>query len=74
MGDVLMQKTFSPDALSGLQVKNTGQQAMYYIENDHEPIIDRETWIRVQERKGVQALGCMRGGSEIIENMQNEVF
>jgi arsenate reductase-like glutaredoxin family protein len=53
IGDVLMQKTFTPDALGGLQVKNTGQQMMYLIENDHEAIIDRETWIRVQEMKGV---------------------
>ncbi|MCL2748449.1 MAG: recombinase family protein, partial [Oscillospiraceae bacterium] len=52
IGDVLMQKTFTPDALGGLQVKNTGQQTMYLIENDHEPIIDRETWLQVQEMKG----------------------
>ena len=53
VGDVLMQKTFTPDTMSGLQVKNTGQQVMYLIENDHEAIIDREVWIRVQEMKGV---------------------
>jgi len=52
IGDVLMQKTFTPDALGGLQVKNIGQQAMFLIENNHEAIIDRETWIRVQEMKG----------------------
>lgn len=34
-------------------MKNTGQQEMYYIENDHEPIIDRETWMQAQERKGM---------------------
>jgi len=60
MGDVLMQKTFTPDALGGLQVKNIGQQAMYYIENDHEAIIDREAWIRVQEKKGVEVPGWVR--------------
>ena len=53
IGDVLMQKTFTPDALGGLQVKNIGQQIMYLIENNHEAIIDRETWIQVQEMKGV---------------------
>jgi len=53
IGDVLMQKTFTPDALGGLQVKNSGQRAMYLIENDHEAIIDRDDWIRVQEMKGV---------------------
>jgi len=55
-----MQKTFTPDALGGLQVKNIGQQMMYLIENDHEPIIDRETWIRVQEIKGVPLPEYMR--------------
>jgi len=53
IGDVLMQKPFTPDTLGGLQVKNTGQQVMYLIENDHEAIIDREAWIRVQEMKCV---------------------
>jgi len=60
MGDALMQKTFTPDKLGGLQLKNTGQQTMYLIENDHEPIIDRETWMRVQEVKGVLPPEYMR--------------
>ena len=49
VGDVLLQKTFIPDCLSGIQVRNVGQQAIYYIENNHKPIIDRETWLRVPE-------------------------
>ena len=64
IGDVLMQKTFTPDTLGGLQVKNTGQQTMYLIENDHEAIIYRETWIQVQEMKGVPLPEYMRSGGE----------
>ncbi|MCL2300373.1 MAG: recombinase family protein [Firmicutes bacterium] len=60
IGDVLMQKTFTPDALGGLQVKNTGQQVMYLIENGHEAIIGRGDWIRVQEMKGVPVPEYMR--------------
>ena len=60
VGDVLLQKTFTPDCLSGIQVRNVGQQAMYYIENNHEPIIDRETWLRAQEMKGVPLPEYMR--------------
>ena len=60
IGDVLMQKTFTPDTLGGLQVKNTGQQVMYLIENDHEAIIDREDWVLVQEMKGVPLPEYMR--------------
>jgi len=51
VGDMLLQKTFTAGA-AGYQVKNTGQQEMYYIRGNHEPIIDRETWERVQEMKG----------------------
>ena len=51
VGDVLLQKTFTAGA-AGHQVKNTGQQAMYYIRNNHDPIVDREAWEQVQEMKG----------------------
>jgi len=51
VGDVLLQKTFTTGA-AGYQVKNIGQQAMYYIRDNHEAIIDQEAWIRVQEMKG----------------------
>ncbi len=51
IGQVLMQKTYTPDFLSGKQQKNNGQMAMYLVENAHEAIIDREIFDRVQERK-----------------------
>lgn len=41
---VLMQKTFTPDFLTGRQVKNKGQFAMYLVEDAHEPIVDQETF------------------------------
>ena len=52
VGDMLLQKAFTPDVLSGRQVKNEGQRAMWFVRNNHEPIIDRKTWERVQEIKG----------------------
>ena len=52
IGHVLMQKTYTPDFLTGKQEKNNGELAMYLIENVHEPIIDRETFELVQEIKG----------------------
>lgn len=42
IGQVLMQKTFTPDFLTGKQEKNKGQLAMYLVEDGHEAIIDRE--------------------------------
>ena len=51
IGQVLMQKTYTPNFLTGKQEKNKGVLTMYLIENAHEPIIDRETFERVQEMK-----------------------
>lgn len=38
-GDVLLQKTFIEDVLTGVSKKNTGQLPQYYIENNHEGIV-----------------------------------
>lgn len=46
-----MQKTYTPDFLSGKQKKNYGELAMYLVEYAHEAIIDRETFDNVQEQK-----------------------
>ncbi len=51
MGQVLMQKTYTPDFLTGRQEKNEGQLDIYLIEDAHEPIIDKETFDRVQKMK-----------------------
>lgn len=47
-GDVLMQKTFVSDPISGKTVKNTGQLPMYLKLDNHPAIIDRETYDAVQ--------------------------
>ena len=52
IGQVLMQKTYTPNILTGKQEKNNGELAMYLIKNAHEPIIDRELFEQVQEMKG----------------------
>ena len=48
-----MQKTYTPNFLTGKQEKNKGVLTMYLIENAHEPIIDQATFARVQEMKGI---------------------
>lgn len=50
-GDVLMQKSFTEDFLTGKRKKNEGELAMYFIENDHEAIISRDVFAAVQQRK-----------------------
>lgn len=47
IGDVLIQKTYR-DEQSKRRINN-GEVEKYYIENDHEPIIDRETFEKVQQ-------------------------
>ncbi len=48
-GDVLTNKVFMPDMLSGL-VRNRGQRTQYFIEEHHEPIVRHELFDAVQER------------------------
>lgn len=52
VGQVLMQKTYVPDFLTGKKEKNCGQLEMYLVEDAHESIIDRETFDKVREMKG----------------------
>lgn len=52
VGQVLMQKSYTSDFLTGKKEKNRGQLAMYLVEGAHEPIIERETFDKVQEMKG----------------------
>ena len=48
-GDMLLQKTYSVDHLTKKQMINHGERRRYYIENSHEPIIDKETFAKVQQ-------------------------
>ena len=47
-GDALLQKTYIPDFLTKKQVKNTGQVPQYYVEGNHEAIIDPVVFDAVQ--------------------------
>lgn len=61
MGDKVLQKTYSLDFLHKNRLKNNGQVPMYRVEQDHEPIIPPETFMRVQDeiarRKEVPVYG-----------------
>lgn len=49
VGDVLLQKTFTADCITKKVVKNNGERPMYLVTNHHAPIIDRDTFNRVQQ-------------------------
>lgn len=48
-GDLLLQKYYHSDHISKKTVKNRGERPMYYVENDHEPIISRTAFEQVQQ-------------------------
>ncbi len=62
VGDCLMQKSYVAD--NGKQIKNRGQKAMYFIEDNHPAIISRADWeaaqsIRESRRKKTYPLSRM---------------
>ncbi|GHU52469.1 hypothetical protein FACS1894132_02170 [Clostridia bacterium] len=48
VGDLCLQKWFSENHISKKKRMNKGELPQYYVENSHEPIIDRDTFIKVQ--------------------------
>lgn len=51
VGNVLLQKTYVSDVLKHAQIKNNGEKTKYLYENNHEGIIDKETFDLVQIEK-----------------------
>ena len=49
MGDALLQKTVTTDFLTKKRGVNKGLVPQYYVENNHEAIIPKELFMRVQE-------------------------
>jgi DNA invertase Pin-like site-specific DNA recombinase len=47
-GDALLQKTYTIDFLNKKRTKNDGQVTQYYVEDSHDPIINKEIWECVQ--------------------------
>lgn len=58
IGDALLQKTCTIDILNKTRVANNGIAPQYYVEDDHEAIIPKELYMKVQEelvrRRNVQ--------------------
>ena len=49
VGDALLQKTFTVDCITHKVMKNNGERPMYLVTNHHDPIVDRDTFNRVQQ-------------------------
>lgn len=54
-GDLLLQKYYVADFLNKRYVANRGILPQYYVEGTHEPIIDRDTFSKVQEERELRA-------------------
>ena len=64
-GDALMQKTYTVNCITHDRAKNTGQKPMYFVQNCHEAIIDRETYDTVRlelERRKHDSKKCRGNG------------
>lgn len=48
-GDILFQKSFRENHITKRKIENKGQLPQYYAEEAHEAIIDKETFLLVQE-------------------------
>ncbi len=49
IGDVKLQKTYTADYLSHRRILNRGEKESFYIENNHEAIIDKNEFFLVQK-------------------------
>ena len=49
-GNALLQKSFVNNHLEKKEVKNRGEKPMYYAEDTHDAIIDKETFDKAQEK------------------------
>ena len=49
VGDALLQKTYTLDCITHKVVRNHGERPMYLVTDYHAPIIDRDTYNRVQQ-------------------------
>lgn len=70
-GDPILQKTFVED---GKKVKNNGQLAKYRINNNHEAIIDNETFLYVQKLIAARSKEFMVGRKIVRYPLTGKIF
>lgn len=72
MGDALLQKTYTVDFLTKKRVKNQGIVQQYYIQDNHEAIIPKELFYRVQEEKTRRASLCKSAATRRAKKEQSK--
>lgn len=61
IGDLCGQRFFVEDPISHKLLKNRGQKPMYYASGHHEPIIDKQTFEKVQEIYNARSIKIKNG-------------
>lgn len=66
VGNVLLQKTYVKDYISGKQFKNTGECDRYFIPNHHAAIISQAEFDKVQQEKKQRTnISCTGQGKQV---------
>ena len=55
VGDLLLQKTFVDDPITKVERVNRGELPQYFVENSHEPILDRQTQAKILAERARRA-------------------
>ncbi len=65
-GDVILQKTYTPNHLTKLKKRNKGEVDSFYIKDNHPPIVSRKVWEQVQleMKRRAEAKGNSKGLSK----------
>lgn len=53
-GDLLLQKYYTPDFRTKKHAVNRGERRQYYVEDSHEPIVDKETFEAVRQEREIR--------------------
>lgn len=59
-GDLLLQKKYKSNYIEKKTKVNKGELPQYYVEDSHEPIIDKETFMKVQELMNSKSKVCYK--------------
>lgn len=72
-GDLLLQKFFTNNHIEKKQCFNRGELPQYFVAEDHEPIIDRETFDAVQAEIARRAAMYTVAGKKAAEDAEDDM-
>ena len=64
-GDISLGKKYVTDHISKKEVDNHGERPMYYVQNAHDPIIDKDEFTKVQQEIAERAKAFKGSGEQM---------